>query len=275
MIWPLSASINRAMQRADDAHRLAAPHAKAHGRQRVHAPAGATQQATARAVALAQRIDAQHHRLRAEVALGAGREAGHRGQQRSGVVGLGMVQHLLSRPLLDQAAVLHHGDAVGNLGHHAEVMGDEDHPHALLALQFADQRQDLRLRGDVQRGGGLVGDQDVGLQRKRHRDHRALALAARQLVRVGLQDLLRVGQVHRGQQFQHARTAGSAVTRAVDLQHLVDLRTDAQHRVQRRHRLLKDHRDAVAAQVAQPLGRGLQQVFSFEQDAPGTGLHMA
>jgi hypothetical protein len=171
--------------------------------------------------------------------------------------------------------VLHHGDAVGDLGHDAEVVGDEDHPHALLALQLADQRQDLRLRGHVQRGGRLVGDQDVGLQRQRHRDHRALALAAGQLVRVGLQDLLRIGQVHRGQQFEHARTARRAVARAVDLQHLVDLRADAQHRVQRRHRLLEDHRDAVAAQLAQPLGRGLQQVFAIEEDAAGTGLHMA
>jgi hypothetical protein len=177
--------------------------------------------------------------------------------------------------LLDQAPVLHHGNAVGDLGHDAEVVGDEDHPHPLLALQLADQRQDLCLRGHVERGGRLVGDEDVGFEGQGHRDHRALALAAGKLVRVGRQDLLRIGQVHRGQQFEHARTPRRAVARAVDLEHLVDLRADAQHRVQRRHRLLEDHRDAVAAQLAQPFGRGLQQVFAIEDDAACTGLHMA
>ena len=46
------------------------------------------------------------------------------------------------------------------------------------------QLQDLRLRGDVERGGRLVGDQQRRLEHQRHRDHDALALAARELVRI-------------------------------------------------------------------------------------------
>ena len=45
--------------------------------------------------------------------------------------------------------------------------------------------QDLRLDRDVQRGGGLVGDQQARLTGQRHRDHRALAHAARKPVRIG------------------------------------------------------------------------------------------
>ena len=41
------------------------------------------------------------------------------------------------------------------------------------------------LDGDVERGRRLVGDQDVGLVGERHRDHHPLALAARELVRIG------------------------------------------------------------------------------------------
>ena len=52
-------------------------------------------------------------------------------------------------------------------------------------LQIADQRQDLRLRRDVERGRRFVGDQHPGIERQRHRDHGALALAARQFVRIG------------------------------------------------------------------------------------------
>ena len=44
--------------------------------------------------------------------------------------------------------------------------------------------EDLRLHGDVERGGRLVGDQQVGLVGERHRDHHALALAAGELMRI-------------------------------------------------------------------------------------------
>ena len=36
--------------------------------------------------------------------------------------------------LLDDLAGVHHGDVVGAAGHHAEVVGDEDHGHVPLAL---------------------------------------------------------------------------------------------------------------------------------------------
>ena len=48
----------------------------------------------------------------------------------------------------------------------------------------ADQVEDLRLHGDVERGGRLVGDQQLRVADQRHRDHRALPHAAGELVRV-------------------------------------------------------------------------------------------
>ncbi len=52
-------------------------------------------------------------------------------------------------------------------------------------LEPAQQVEDLRLDGDVEGGGGLVGDQQVGLVGEGHGDHHALALPARELMRIG------------------------------------------------------------------------------------------
>ena len=56
-------------------------------------------------------------------------------------------------------------------------------PSSLLKL--ADQLEDLRLDGDVERGGRFVGDQQLRAAGERHRDHHALAQAAGELVRIG------------------------------------------------------------------------------------------
>ena len=53
--------------------------------------------------------------------------------------------------------------------------------------------QDLRLHGDVERGGRLVGDQQVRLVGERHRDHDALALPAGELMRIAREPAFRVG----------------------------------------------------------------------------------
>ena len=53
-----------------------------------------------------------------------------------------------------------------------------------LCLQLAHQIEDLRLDRDVERGRRLVGDQQLRVAGERHRDHHALAHAARELVRV-------------------------------------------------------------------------------------------
>ncbi len=60
----------------------------------------------------------------------------------------------------------------------------EDDGGADAALEVAHQIEDLRLDGDVERGGRLVGDQELRIAGERHRDHHALPHAARKLVRI-------------------------------------------------------------------------------------------
>ena len=64
--------------------------------------------------------------------------------------------------------------------------------------------------------------------------------------------------------------AASRAGAAMLLERLGDLPLDRQHRVQRRHRLLKDHADLAAADLAHLLLGQLQQVAAVEPDfAPG------
>ncbi len=97
---------------------------------------------------------------------------------------LRVVEDLALRPHLDDAARVHDHDHVRDLGHDAQVVGDQDHGRVELVLQAVDQLDDLGLDRHVERGRWLVGDEDVGVVGERHRDHRALAHAARELVRV-------------------------------------------------------------------------------------------
>ena len=57
-------------------------------------------------------------------------EPGDRAEQAPGVGVLGVVEDLVERALLDDPAGVHDGDPVGDVGHDAEVVGDQDHGRA-------------------------------------------------------------------------------------------------------------------------------------------------
>lgn len=87
-------------------------------------------------------------------------------EQAFGIVVLRVLQHFGRRAAFDDFAVAHDDHAVGNLGHHAKVVGDEHHRHAASFAQVKDQLEDLRLCRHVQRGRGFVRDQQFRLQRQ-------------------------------------------------------------------------------------------------------------
>ena len=68
-----------------------------------------------------------------------------------------------SRAELDHLAVPQHHDAVGDLGHHGEIVRDVERRRAVLADQLAERGQHVDLRGHVERGGRLVEDEESGL----------------------------------------------------------------------------------------------------------------
>ncbi len=68
--------------------------------------------------------------------------------------------------------------------HDREVVGDEEVGEAEPALQVLQQVDDLRLDRHVERGDGLVADDQLGLRGERAGDADALALAAGEFVRI-------------------------------------------------------------------------------------------
>ena len=121
---------------------------------------------------------------------------------RVGVVRAG--EDLGGRAGLDDLARCHDADLVGHLADDRQIVGDQQQRHAEAVAQILQELQDVRLDRHVERRRRLVGDQHVGLVGDRHRDHDPLALAARELVRIGAEPALGIGQADQPQQFEGA-----------------------------------------------------------------------
>ena len=111
------------------------------------------------------------------------------------------------------------------------------------------------LDGDVERGRRLVGDQQLRVARECDRDHHALAHAAREAVRVVAQPLGGARDAHLLEQLDRLLVRLLLRHVVVPSDRLRDLRPDRQRRVERRHRVLEDHRDLAAAHVLELLAR--------------------
>ena len=193
-------------------------------------------------------------------------ELRHRTQQADGVRMFRQPQQAGDIGLLDDAAAVHHRDLVGEFRHHAEVVGDQQDRHAGLLAQLAQQVQDLRLNGDIEGSRRLVGDQEARVAGQRHGDHHPLAHAARQAVRIVVEPLLGGGDMHATQQREGLPPGLGCGDLPVADDRLGDLVADGEGGVERGHRLLEDHGDAVAAQIAHRPAIQPQQVAALEAD---------
>ena len=148
--------------------------------------------------------------------------------------------------MLGDAAEIHHHDVIGDLGDDAQIVGDEHDGHAQLVLQVLDQIEDHRLRGHVERRGGLIGDEELGLATQTQRDHRALPHAAREFERVGVEARFGTGDADAAKPFDGEVARLGLGDALVDHDGLADLLTDGLDRPERGHRLLEDHADLAA-----------------------------
>ena len=225
----------------------------------VAAPVG-ERAARREAAALGLMVGAGHRALDGRQPLALAVEPRDRAQQAERVGLLRLGEQRIDRRSFDDLAGVHHQHVVGHLGDHAEIVGDDQDRHAEPALQFLQQVEDLRLDGDVERRGRLVGDQELGLAGQRHGDHHALAHAARQAMRIVVDPLGATGCAPA----RACRWRASRRLRPEDRvrQHrLGDLIADRVDRVERGHRLLEDHRDRGSAHrrrssAERPRGRG-------------------
>ncbi|MNS57379.1 hypothetical protein D3C72_902630 [compost metagenome] len=149
------------------------------------------------------------------------------------------VEHLIHRPQLHDFAQIHHHDAVRDVAHHVQVVADEHIGQPEVVLQVQQQVEHLRLDRLVQGGHRFVQDHQPGVQGQRARDVHALALAARQFVRVAAGKALRV-QAHAAQQPARHRD-GVALGAAMHQRAKGHGVFDGHARVQRRIAVLEHH----------------------------------
>ena len=118
-------------------------------------------------------------------------------------------QHLAG-PGLHDAPPVHDRDPRAEEPHHREVVGDEEVRKVVLALELAEEIQDLRLDRDVEGRDGLVEDDEARLGRERAGDRDALALPAGHLGWTATQEL--GAEPDELEQLDDARRAGLLVS---------------------------------------------------------------
>src|SRR5438445_445557 len=94
----------------------------------------------------------------------------------------------------------------------------------------------------------------------------ALTLPARELMRIGVEPALGVGQADEAQELKRAGMRRGGAHMLVQEQRLGDLLLQRVQRVERGHRLLEDHRDAAAAHALQQRRLGADQLAAVEAD---------
>ena len=153
------------------------------------------------------------------------------------------LDHLLRAAVLDDPAQVHDRDAVAQRPRQPEVVGDEQQRQRARLAQVHQHLQHLRLHRHVEHRDRLVADQPVGVEHERGGDRHALALAARQLVRVAVGEPVG-GQADVGQRpVDPRRVLGGR--HLCDHQRLAHDRAHAHARVERLVRVLEDHLHAL------------------------------
>jgi len=183
------------------------------------------------------------------------------------------LKQTLHGPLLHDLTPLHHRHPIRHLRHNRQVVRDEQHRQPMLPPQPIQQRQNLRLHCNIQRRRRLIRDQQPWPVHNRHRDQNPLPLPPGKLVRIILRPPLHPRQTcppksHLLHRRKNLRPHGSTrLTRMMRPDRLCDLRPHRHHRIQRRHRLLKDHRNLPPTSPPHRRLRKPGQVFPVKIDA--------
>lgn len=86
-------------------------------------------------------------------------------KKRRGVRMLRILKNLVRGRQLHDLAEIHNRHAVGNVPHNGKIMGDKEIGQTHLLLQVNKQVDNLGLNGNVQRGNGLIADDELGAKR--------------------------------------------------------------------------------------------------------------
>ena len=177
-------------------------------------------------------------------------QPGYCPDQADGVGVLRIFKHLVGGAVLHDLAAVHDLHRVRVPGHDAQIVGDDDQRRAEALPQLVQLLQHLGLDGDVQGGGGLVADEDVGVAAHAHGDHGPLLHPAGKFMGILFDPLFRIGNIHPAQQLHRLLKRLFFLHPLVDAQGFGDLVPNGHHRVQGGGCLLKDHTDLTAPNLS-------------------------
>ena len=171
---------------------------------------------------------------------------------------------------LHHPAEIEHHDPVADVLHHGEIVGDEDERDAEVAPEVAKQVDDLRLHAHVEGRDRLVADHQARLHDEGAGDADALALAARELVRIAVE--LPGEEAH---PLHHRGDPGPHLVppepRLVGDERLGDDLPRGHPGVERGEGVLEDHLDVAAIAMALPRRHREQVLAAPERLPPGPG----
>ena len=91
---------------------------------------------------------------------------------------LGIGEDAGNNARLADGALFHHHDVIGAVARHGQIVGNEKDAHGELFAHLIQEVQDDLLHGDIERGGRLIGDDELRLQCHGRGNEHALLHAA-------------------------------------------------------------------------------------------------
>ena len=129
-------------------------------------------------------------------------------------------------------------------------MRHQHHSRALFARERFEQRNDLRLDGDIERRGRFIRHNQARFGTKRQRNHHALTHPAREFMRVGINPLRRCRNAHQIKPANGALAGLGGRDRQMGCHGLRQLPPHSVERVKGGQRVLENRADILAANAA-------------------------
>jgi hypothetical protein len=170
--------------------------------------------------------------------------------------------------MLNHFTRVHDGEAIGDRRKERQVVAHVESGHARVVDDRAEQGRDPRLRCDVEAGGRLVEEKDLGPTGKRDRDRDPLLLAAAELVRIARERARRIRKANRLEELELPFAKRVAAKPEVDGERLRELPPDRDRGVERLSRALCDVRDPSSPDLSQLGRREGQQIDLAELRCP-------
>jgi hypothetical protein len=191
-----------------------------------------------------------------------------RGEQRAGGFVLGSTKKLRRGAGFDDLAVMHHGDLVGEMSGHGEIVSDKKVGEAELGLQVEKEIGDVGLHGAVEGRERLVEEKELGFESERASDGEALFLAAAELMSGFVARVARDGdEIEKLEDFLFTPGGSEPL---LDVQRLSDEVERGPAGIQRAGGILEDELD-LRPDLAELLFGERGEFLLIEKDGAGSG----